>query len=195
MTCQDFARIESAYLAGALSDAEAREVEAHAASCPACEPRLDAATRRDLAAFAPALPTALRAQTLAAVRSRAGARRNVRRWWGAGIAAAAAVTVLAVGMARFSNGAANDLPTPVASAGRAPSAGALPDSALPDSALTAGAALAMISSRDEFAALDDAIRELESALVATPNDAELRAFLASAKTRRAELERQVKDAA
>jgi hypothetical protein len=54
--------------------------------------------------------------------------------------------------------------------------------------------LATRSSRGEFEALDEAAREIQSALAASPNDPELRQFLAAINARRAELERRVKDA-
>ena len=180
MTCQQFDRIEADYLSGTLSETDARALEAHAASCASCEARLDAKTRRDVTAFAPTLPPELRTRTLAAVRARRSAGRRARRWWTAGIAAAAAAVVLSVGVARFTSAPADDPTTTVATQ---------------DTAVSPAATLAMLSSRDEFAALDEAIRELETALAASPGDAELQAFLASAIARRTELERQVKDAA
>ena len=185
MTCQEFERHAPAYLAGALSEADAREVEAHAASCAACEALLDSRTRRDLSAFAPALPPELRMQTLAAVRARSTARSAARRWWAGGIAAAAAVVVLTLGVVRSVTHRSSDL-ADVAPAGAAV--------AVVDGPAATAATLAVRSSRGEFAALDEAARELEAALAATPDDAELRAFLASVTARRAELERQVKDA-
>jgi hypothetical protein len=187
MTCQEFDRIESDYLAGALSDIDARAFEAHAAGCPACGQRLGARTRRDVSAFAPSLPPALRASTLAAVR-RHRAQQDTRRWWGGGITAAAAAVALAVGVSRYTATPAERAAPMTAARDSAPSTPA-------DSALSPSVTLAMLSSRDEFAALDAAIRELEAALSTSPADAELRAFLASAVARRAELQRQVKDAA
>ena len=56
------------------------------------------------------------------------------------------------------------------------------------------ARLADQEAQSEFAALDEASRELEAALAAAPADRELRAYLAAVRARRDELARRVKAA-
>ena len=56
-------------------------------------------------------------------------------------------------------------------------------------------ALANAQAASEFSALDAAMQELDAALVATPDDAELHRFRSTIRTRRDELERRVRDAA
>jgi len=180
MTCEEFERLEARYLARATSDAETALMEAHASGCAVCGPRLEAATRRDVTSFAPPLPPELRARTLSAVHERKRARPRSHVWQYGGFAAAAAI----VAMVLFN--------APVLSDWKAPSAS--PVAAGDSLAATSAAVLATRSSRGEFEALDEAAREIQSALAAAPNDPELRQFLAAINARRAELERRVKDA-
>lgn len=173
-TCQDLRAREDAYLAHSLSHAESSALEQHAAACSECSAWLEARTRRDVARFAPPLPDVLRARTLAAVRDR---RRSVRqRRWLVGAAAAAMVAAALV------------RPSTTRSI-------VVPAVAAIDTAVPAPLAMASQSSAGEFAALDEAARELQEAIAVAPQDAELRGFLASVLARRAELERRVKDAA
>lgn len=204
--CADFERQLPDYLAGRLSDADARHVEAHAASCATCEPRLDALTQRQFV-YAPTLPPTLRDQTLQAVHARrsftvqpgAGAPSHQPRRWGAigGLAGLAAAAVLAV----FVINRGTDLPgtTRLADSG-------LADSPIVDTPATtpariedvgmmqSAARFAESQARSEFVELDAAAREIEAALAAAPTDRELRTFLSTVRARRDELSRRVKEA-
>ena len=51
MTCADLDRVMADWLRGTLAEPEARRLEAHAAECPACEARLEQASRLFLAGF------------------------------------------------------------------------------------------------------------------------------------------------
>lgn len=179
MTCEEFTRLEADYLAGRASAHEALALEAHASECARCGARLEAATRRDVASFAPPLPPELRASTLAAVQRRKETRRSSSRWRLGGIAAAAAVTAMVLINAPNAREAS---PTPMIAV--------TSDTDL----ATTPSTLATMKSRSEFEALDDAAREIESALANAPQDPELRDFLAAINARRAELEQRVKDA-
>ncbi len=178
MTCTELKTQLAPYLSGALSDADCERLEAHAASCAACEALLEQATARPVTTFAPPLPTALRRQTLSAVTARRRARRSTR-WLGAtGMVAAA---MFAVFILRPREKQAQLITA--------------------DSTTVAARALSVDSSslaesraQSEFTALDAAARELESALSQTPSDPQLSLFLASVRARRSELERRVKDA-
>ncbi len=189
MTCQQLDQQIAAYVAGELSEHDARALEAHASACEACERRLDAATTVTARSFAPPAPPELRDETLRAVRERraqaASSSRERRRWIGAltGLAAAA-VLVIAVFSSRRG-------PVPVADTTLAV---ALPDGRDSAMQLTPDISAADSEARTEFAALDAAAAELRSALEGAPNDPELRAFLSAVIDRRAELAQRVKDA-
>lgn len=179
MTCEEFGRIEARYLAGVASQSEALVFETHASECPSCGLRLDALTRRDVGSFAPPLPPELRASTLAAVQRRRQSRGRAFRWQLGGIAAAAAIAAIMLNAPAWREDAAST-PT-IAMASDADLA-------------TTPSNLATRKSQGEFEALDQAAREIESALAVAPDDAELRQFLAAINARRAELEQRVKDA-
>jgi Putative zinc-finger len=204
--CADFERQLPDYQAGRLSDADARHVEAHAASCETCEPRLDAITRRAFE-FAPPLPPTLRDQTLQAVQTRRSftvergtgvPRRQPRRWGAigglAGLAAAAALAVFVInrgtglpGFTRLADSGAADSPiadTPATTTARIEDVGMM----------QSAAQFAESQARSEFVELDAAAREIEAALAATPTDRELRTFLSTVRARRDELSRRVKEA-
>lgn len=192
MTCQEFEAQIASYVDGSLSEAQSLAIEAHASECEPCEARLDALTARSTASFAPPLPEALRTQTLAAIAARrengmsprsanprAGDVRSMR-WVGAAAAVAAAalfVVIVRPGEKQAQRVYADSSRTIVAGIDTSSSGGLADNRAQP-----------------EFTALDDAARELRAALVATPDDAQLREFLATVNARRAELERRVKDA-
>ena len=192
MTCQEFETQIASYMDGSLSESQSLAVEEHASTCAVCDARLEGLSVRSTAGFAPALPAELRAQTLAAVatrraRAHAGTAAKVQgprvrpmRWVGA-VAAFAAVAVLMV-IARPREKQAQRIYADSSRAGVA----------LPDTTSSAG--LADERARPEFTALDDAARELRAALAASPDDPQLRDFLATVNARRAELERRVKDA-
>lgn len=192
MTCQEFETQIASYMHGSLPEAQSLALEEHASECAACEARLDALTARSTDAFAPALPEALRAQTLAAVAARRAngpspSDVNVRpnssrgmRWVGAAAAVAAAAVLVVL------------VRPPEQQAQRIYADSAKTTVAAVDTSSSGG--LADTRAQPEFTALDDAARELRAALVATPDDAQLREFLATVNARRAELERRVKDA-
>ena len=189
MTCPQFDQQLAAYLAGELSEHDARALEAHASACDACEHRLEAATTVTAWSFAPPVPPGLRDDTLRAVRERRAqavtSSRERRRWFGAftGLAAAALLAIAVFSSRR----------TPVAAADTT-LAVALPDGRDTAMQLMADVLSADSEARTEFAALDAAAAELRSAMEGAPNDPELRAFLAAVTDRRAELAQRVKDA-
>ena len=178
--CSEMLALRDAYLSGALDERGARRVEAHAAGCPECGDALDGLTRLHIDAYSPVPPASARTRTLAAVRR----RRTVRRapWWGGALAAAAVLALFATGLWRERGSVPQPVPaTP-------PVSDAIDRAATP-------AAIAEARSASEFQALDDAARELQRALDASPGDDELRDFLAAVRARRAELSQRVKDAA
>ena len=191
MTCQEFETQIASYMDGSLSDAESAAIEEHASTCATCEVRLEQLTLRSMVAFAPALPPTMREQALSAVAARReseNTKLNARvhesgvrpmRWVVAATAVAAAAVLMIVVRPRE-----KQEQRVYADSSKA--------AALVDTATSAG--MADERARPEFSALDDAARELRAALVATPDDAQLREFLATVNARRGELERRVKDA-
>ena len=192
MTCQEFETQIASYMDGSLSDAESAAIEEHASTCATCEVRLEQLTLRSMVAFAPALPPPMREQTLSAVAARReseNAKLNARvrvsgvrpmRWVAAGAAIAAAAVLMIVVRPREKQ------------AQRVYADSSKAAAVVVDTASSAG--MADERARPEFTALDNAARELRAALVATPDDAQLREFLATVNARRGELERRVKDA-
>ena len=67
MTCDEFQTQLTSYLDGTLNADECAALASHAATCAACELRLELATAGALPVFAPPLPTELRAPVLQAV--------------------------------------------------------------------------------------------------------------------------------
>ncbi len=197
------------YLAGLLPVDVAVALETHAAQCPACEARFEAATRRALS-FVPELPPDLRDPTLRAVATRRSGAvsaatsdvgRSVRWRAGGGMAALAAAAVLIVFvLTRI------DRRGPAAGGGRfldtAQVATVTADSLVTAARrmdgeigpMQAASRIAETQARAEFAELDAAARELEAALAASPTDRELRGFLSTVHARRDELSRRVKEA-
>jgi hypothetical protein len=156
-----------AYLAGRLAAADAEALEAHAGDCARCGPKLEAATRLDLALpieIAP--PDLVRARVLAAVRPGTRASR-VPRWVIPAVAAAMALVVINLSLPRRKGAQA-----PV----RSPSA-----------------ALAVERADAQFKALDAAERELTAALRASPADASLKDALARLAMQRKALQALVKE--
>ena len=178
MTCDDLRQALDAYRAGTLDETRSVALEEHAASCADCESRLKEATAGLLPAFAPELPATLRAPVLHAVAARRRARRTIIGWRpvGALVVAAALVAIIV-----------------------RPTTPVTPPS-LSDTAVVASSAVptrmadADEIARSEFRALDDAARELRTALERTPDDTELAAFLRRVNDQRAALRRQVQDA-
>lgn len=182
MTCQKFNALLPAYRAGKTSAAQSRTMELHASACDACEALMDAASAVPVAAFAPEPPSELRDLVMASV---GGAPRgNSRRWGVAGVALAAAATVLI-----FLRVPAPDVTRDSTRAG-----GESTSVAMMGDTVQTGAALAEARARPELAEIDRAASEVEAALAASPGDRELQSFLASIKARRDELTQRVKDA-
>ncbi len=199
ITCETLEQQLADYLADALPQSAAEQLEAHAASCARCEVRLEAATRRPLL-VASALPPSLRDDTLRAVQARRvkpRALRNVSHaWrWRSGLAVAAAAALLVVLVNRDVSDQVVENPI-----GGAETVGAVVDSPGVASAYDgvgmrrSAARLADDGARSEFAELAAAAGELEVALAATPDDRQLRAFLSTVRARRDELARRVKEA-
>jgi len=167
MTCDMSPQRLEAWLAGTLNDADARIVEQHAATCPSCEARLEAASRlRPMPRELP-LPPALRASTLRAV-----TRRRARRTWlrlaGGGSAVAAIALLLLV--SRPASRSASDFPG-------------------------AGTELlARAHARPELAALDAAERDIEQALRDQPGDVGLQQDLTRVRHQRAAIQQLVLEA-
>lgn len=186
MTCQTFETRSASYIAGTLTESESVALELHASECAVCETLLEQRTARSTDSFAPAPPPTLREHTLSAVAARRADTR-VRstgippmRWAGVSMAIAAAALLMVTTRPREKQA-------------QRPAV----DSSVVTTTGTGAAAITGIAderARSEFSALDDAARELREALAATPNDAQLRGFLASVNARRAELERRVRDA-
>jgi hypothetical protein len=169
MTCERVSAQLVAYLAGVLPEAEAASIEVHASGCARCEAALEAATRIDVAAFAPAVPTDRRAHILAAVAATTVAPS--RRW--RGLAAVAAVATMAAALVLMTER-------------RAPNAA---------STLAGATAMARAQAASEFQSLDAAAAELEAALKAAPTDTDVQSYLDAVRARRAELVEKVAEAA
>jgi anti-sigma factor RsiW len=183
MTCHEVESQLDAYARGTLSDNDARAIEAHAGVCADCAARLEALPQPVGATFSPPLPQQIRLATLTAVAQRQR-QRTQRRWLGGTlIAAAAAAAAAIVAVPRIAN-RTHTIP--------AAAVATRTDTAPPD-ASPAGR-IAAARAMTEFNALDAAAQELQSALVATPNDAELRTLLAAVHSRRDELRRRVEAA-
>jgi anti-sigma factor RsiW len=181
MTCHEVESQLDAYARGTLSDNDARAIEAHAGVCADCAARLEALPQPVGATFSPPLPQQIRLATLTAVAQRQR-QRTQRRWLGGTLIAAAAAAAI-VAVPRVAN-RTHAIPA-AAVATRTDTA---PTDASPAGRIAAARAMT------EFNALDAAAQELQSALVATPNDAELRILLAAVHTRRDELRRRVEAA-
>jgi anti-sigma factor RsiW len=156
-----------AWLAGTLSDGDARIVEQHAASCPSCEARLEAATDLGRLPREISPPPAVRALTMRAV-----ARRRARRTWlrlAVGGSAIAAIALLLL-ISRPATKSASDFPG-------------------------AGTELlARAHARPDFAALDAAERDVEQALRDQPGDPDLQEALRRIRHQRAAIQQLVLEA-
>lgn len=167
MTCDMSSERLEAWLAGTLDDADARIVEQHAATCPSCEARLEAANELPPLPRELLPPPALLASTMHAV-----ARRRARRTWlrlGAGGSAVAAMALLLL-TSRPASKSASDFPG-------------------------AGTELlARAHARPEFAALDAAERDIEQALRDQPGDPDLQEELTRIRHQRAAIQQLVLEA-
>lgn len=167
MTCAEFNAQYPAWLAGTLSDVDARKVEQHAAECAECGARLDASSRLEALSPEIAPPAELRAVTLRAVAQRRAAVRWRRTT--AVIAALAAVAILVV-VARPGNSPARESPVP------------------------AREVLAVARARPELAALDAAERDVERAQQMEPADTALASDLVRIRRQRDVMQRLVAEA-
>lgn len=182
-SCADFDRDLPSYLEGALADAEAERLEAHAAECARCEPLMEAATRR-ADTFAPALPWTVRDATLNTIAiSRVNDAHRIRARWLTGTGVLAAAALLSIFVSRES-------PVSVVDSARGVREAVVADNPM----VRIASQLADDEAKAQFAELDAAASELEIALVTAPNDRELRAYLNSVRARRDELARRVKEA-
>jgi anti-sigma factor RsiW len=168
MTCADLDRLLTDWLRGALAEPEARDLEAHAAECPACEARLEQASRLSHTLAEPSLPPGLRHSVLGAV-SAAHRRRRQRAW----------IT--------FATGVAALVILGVAVQPRRKEASDVPRGAV--------ILLAADRARPELEALDHAESELLLALRSAPSDAVLTHALEDLRRQRVELQRLVREAA
>ena len=166
MNCDEFDRLFDRYLAGELTEAEALAVEAHASQCERCERRLDAATaiREVVPVLMP--PAHVRARVLGA--AAAGRRTAMRRRWLVGAAAAAAVAAVGLSIG--------------------------PERKHAFDVRSATHLFAIDRAKPEFEELDRAARELESALRESPDDPELKQYLATVNDRRDALTRRISEA-
>jgi putative zinc finger protein len=144
MNCADVAGRVDGWIAGTLSDTDARDLERHATECAACAARLESAPALPELPATIAPPAALRAATLARVAAR---RRAVgRRRFVLAVSGIAAVVVAAIAVQPRGK-SAQDFP----GAGKV--------------------LLAMKRAKPEFAELDAAERDVAAALATTPGDA------------------------
>jgi Putative zinc-finger len=175
MTCEEFATQLASYANGTLTAAECESLELHASMCSACESLMERATAGRFPAFAPDLPADLRAQVLTAVAARRRASRVTHWTRAAAVIGAAALIALML--------------RPTGKQGQ---------TIVADSTSAATAARSRSPaddlSRSEFIALDEAARELETAIARAPDDKQLSIFLQTVTEQRAELQRRVKDA-
>ncbi len=175
MTCDQFAAQLAPHIERTLTASQCDSLELHASTCTTCEALLESATAGLLPAFSPELPTELRVPVLQAVTSFRHASRITRWTRASALFGTAALLALML--------------RPTGKHGQV---------VIADSTTTTTAAVSRLPaddlSRSEFIALDDAARELETAIARAPNDKQLSAFLQSVTERRAELQRRVKDA-
>lgn len=167
MNCADVDRRFAEWLAGSLSEAEARALEAHAVGCDACGDRFEAATRQAALPGTLAPPPALRAEVLGAV-AQLRARRRRAKWWATASGIAAVLFIALVSQPRRKQASDVDY----------------------------GAAIlfAMDRARPEFAALDAAERDLVAALKEAPADRGLAQALEDVRRHRTELQRLIREA-
>ncbi|MBL0937787.1 MAG: zf-HC2 domain-containing protein [Gemmatimonadaceae bacterium] len=196
LTCDEFAALLPAYLAGVTADADAWRLEWHAAHCVECETRLAqsvpvvASPDALLAALKPtaAEHAAMRATVLNAVaaankQTTRSERRGALRWLApVGLAAAAALTFMLVNR----DPSSTEPTTPPDIASRPEFADDRP------APIVTAMQLANAQAAPEFAALDAAADELDAAIASAPNDRELRAFRSSLDARREELAQRIK---
>ncbi|HEY0929076.1 MAG TPA: zf-HC2 domain-containing protein [Gemmatimonas sp.] len=199
MSCDQVASQLAAYMNGTLSPEDSSRLEWHAASCGTCEALLEQATMRPASyaptSFAPELPDTLKAQVLAAVdgqwQQQAGRVQRMRVWRrSAMVATLAAAAVLVIAVMTRGRGSVGDAPM-VADSGRVGNSSTM----VMSNVMHEAESMATTQAASEFSALDAAMQELDAALAATPDDAELRRYRSTIRTRRDELERRVRDAA
>jgi hypothetical protein len=164
MTCTEFSKRLDAWLAGTLTEADARAFEQHAAECPVCGAQLDSASTIGALSLEVAPPSSLREATLRAVLQ----RRTVLRWRrvGTGIVAAAAVALFVV-ISRPVGLSHPGIPGPPTEL------------------------IAVSRARPEFAALDAAEKDVEQALREEPADSALAGDLLRIRRQRDAMQRLV----
>lgn len=209
MTCETFRATLPAYRAGDTTEGVSRAMEAHASECADCEALMDDASAMPVTAFSPTMS----ADVLANVRARTMARLPAahdelrpsvvavsspargRRWGVAGIALAAAATIVVFVRMPAPDVIRAGMETTTVSTTQGGTQGdrALGDRALGDSVQTE-AAIVETSARPELAEIERAEREIRQALTSAPNDRELQSFLSAINARREELRQRIRDA-
>ena len=179
MTCDEFQTRLTGYVDDTLSADDCGALESHAATCAACEFLLERATAGTLPLFAPPLPVELRAPVLQAV------VEHKRRSRATLLARASAVVGVAALLAFMLLPTLKPAQLVVADSSSVTAANLAPGT---------GRSPADERAQSEFIALDDAARELKSAIARSPGDGQLSTFLQSVTARRAELRQRVKDA-
>lgn len=167
MTCADTPQRIDAWIAGTLTEADARAVEQHAAGCVTCYALLDAASSFDTLPQRVEPPIALRAMIVAAVARRRALVR--RRRLAVGVTGIAAIALLAI-MSRPATKSASDFPGAIKSLE------------------------AMEHARPSFATLAAAERDIEAALRQQPGDQVLSDALVRIRRQHEALSRMVREA-
>jgi anti-sigma factor RsiW len=164
MTCTEFSKRLDAWLAGTLTEADARAFEQHAAECSACGVQLDRVSGISALSREVAPPSSLREATLHAVAQ----RRAVLRWRriGTGIVAVAAVALFIV-ISRPGGSSNPGIPGPPTEL------------------------IAVARARPELAALDAAEQDVEKALREQPADSALAGDLLRIRRQRDAMQRLV----
>ena len=168
MNCADTNRRFDEWLAGTMSETEARALEAHAAECAACGERLEQATRFPPLAAELTPPSSLRSEVLRAV-SQSRSRHQRTRWLVTAGGIAAVIVFALVQQPRQKH--ASDVDN--------------------------GAAIlfARERARPELESLDAAERELAGALRNNPGDRALAHALEDLRRQRLLLQKLVREAA
>lgn len=184
MNCDEVRELVDRHATGALSDAEREAVERHAESCAGC--RADLESARVLSPAVAALPRSIEpARDLwPAIEGRIHQRRSIRspgRWRMAGLAAAAAVLLVAgssaatLWLVREHPSSSPGVSTPVIEAGYVNASAELMRALDAERAHLAPATVATLERN--LAVIDAAIAESRAALAADPGNRDLAALL------------------
>lgn len=216
MTCDTFRAQLPAYRASETTDAVSRVMEAHASECATCEALMDEASALPVTAFAPAMSAGVMADVRARVMARLPAAEHDerprlvpassptvrgRRWGVAGIALAAAATILVfvrmpapdVIRAGMETTSVSAVQGDRAQGDRVAGDRVAGDRVLGDS-VQSEAVIVEASARPELAEIEQAEREIRQALTSAPDDRELQSFLSAINARREELRQRIRDA-